>query len=102
MMPPSRDCKSYQLSVRREHELTTTRSAVALGYLDDPYAALLHRGARVRKAPLINVGTHHRTYALDAVADSFLAAAGPDAQVVSLGAGSDTRFWRLMVRCCMP
>lgn len=52
----------------------------------------------MRKAPLINVGTHHRTAALDAVVDSFLTAAGARVQIVSLGAGSDTRFWRLVVR----
>jgi [phosphatase 2A protein]-leucine-carboxy methyltransferase len=73
-----------------------------LGYLNDPYAALIHKvpgigAGPVRKAPLINIGTHHRTVALDAVVDSFLATAGGDAQIVSLGAGSDTRFWRLMV-----
>lgn len=79
-------------------------SATTLGYLSDPFASLLYKAQRVgpsagsaRKAPLINIGTHHRTCALDAVVDSFLAAA-PDGQIVSLGAGSDTRFWRLMVR----
>lgn len=53
-----------------------------------------------RKPPLINVGTHHRTYALDLVVDRFFEScerAGKRGQVVSLGAGSDTRFWRLMV-----
>ena len=41
------------------------------------------------------MGTHHRTIAIDRVVDSFLKNGGK--QVVSLGAGSDTRFWRLMV-----
>jgi [phosphatase 2A protein]-leucine-carboxy methyltransferase len=52
-------------------------------------------GSTPRKPPLINVGTHHRTVALDLVVDRFLEEGGK--QVVSLGAGSDTRFWRIMV-----
>ncbi|OCF36375.1 leucine carboxyl methyltransferase 1 [Kwoniella heveanensis BCC8398] len=66
-----------------------------------------------RKPPLINVGTHHRTVGIDIVVDKFLkryasfgrndgdshdASDGGGCQIVSLGAGSDTRFWRLMSR----
>jgi len=81
-------------------------SAVTLGYLDDPFTSLLYRPPRpppgssalpTRKAPLINVGTHHRTYAIDHLVDQFLVEAGDHAQIVSLGAGSDSRFWRLRV-----
>lgn len=74
-------------------------SAVQSGYLEDPYAGLVYKlrlGERPKKAPLINVGTHHRTYALDKVIDSFTAGQ-EKVQIVSLGAGSDTRFWRMMV-----
>ncbi|GFZ45862.1 Leucine carboxyl methyltransferase 1 [Saitozyma sp. JCM 24511] len=53
-------------------------------------------GVTPRKPPLINVGTHHRTVALDLVVDRFFKEGGR--QVVSLGAGSDTRFWRIMAR----
>lgn len=84
---------------------TNASSAISLGYLTDPFASLLHKakgigGSATRKAPLINVGTHHRTCAIDAVVESFLATAGENAQIVSLGAGSDTRFWRLAVSRC--
>ena len=41
------------------------------------------------------MGTHHRTVAIDLLVDRFLEAGGK--QIVSLGAGSDTRYWRLMV-----
>lgn len=77
---------------------------MTLGYLDDPYTSLLYKPPRmhagpsaIRKAPLINVGTHHRTAAIDLLVDKFLDQAGPNAQIVSLGAGSDTRYWRLRV-----
>jgi [phosphatase 2A protein]-leucine-carboxy methyltransferase len=81
------------------------RSAVNLGYLVDPFVSHLYRpkygessqssGGSSRKPPLINVGTHHRTWAIDLLVDQFLERGGK--QIVSLGAGSDTRFWRLMV-----
>jgi len=79
-----------------------SRSAVNLGYLSDPFVSHLYRPkygessqSGSRKPPLINVGTHLRTWAIDLLVDQFLQRGGK--QVVSLGAGSDTRFWRLMV-----
>lgn len=74
-------------------------SAVQVGYLEDPFASVVYKlklGERAKKAPLINVGTHHRTWALDTVIDSFTRGQAK-AQIVSLGAGSDTRFWRMKV-----
>ncbi|WVF71911.1 hypothetical protein IAT40_006721 [Kwoniella sp. CBS 6097] len=82
------------------------------------HAAGASAGAsQARKPPLINVGTHHRTVGIDLVVDKFLqkygsggrnavsgtvggdsGQFGDGCQVVSLGAGSDTRFWRLMSR----
>ncbi|EIW66324.1 hypothetical protein TREMEDRAFT_65596 [Tremella mesenterica DSM 1558] len=78
-------------------------SAANLGYFQDPFTALLHKPSPLagpsRKPPLINIGTHHRTWALDRLVDDFFRCCGDEAaQVVSLGAGSDTRFWRLMNR----
>jgi len=74
-------------------------SASTLGYLNDPFVNLLYKpplgAGPSRKPPLLNVGTHHRTYAIDLLVDRFLEKGGR--QVVGLGAGSDTRFWRLMV-----
>ncbi|ORY29999.1 S-adenosyl-L-methionine-dependent methyltransferase [Naematelia encephala] len=81
-------------------------SAATAGYLADPFASILYKpslggqghGSR-RKPPLINVGTHHRTWAVDRVVQLFLDTClqiGQGGQVVSLGAGSDTRFWRIM------
>ncbi|KAI5251320.1 leucine carboxyl methyltransferase [Aureobasidium subglaciale] len=80
-------------------------SAVALGYLQDDYATCFLQGETPRRYPLINRGTYVRTSAIDRLVDQFLsttidahsphASAAPVAQIVSLGAGSDTRFFRL-------
>ncbi|THX31267.1 leucine carboxyl methyltransferase [Aureobasidium pullulans] len=80
-------------------------SAVALGYLQDDYATCFLQGQIPRRYPLINRGTYVRTTAIDRLVDQFLAttidaqgthdSAAPVAQIISLGAGSDTRFFRL-------
>ncbi|KAL1409049.1 carboxy methyl transferase for protein phosphatase 2A [Vanrija albida] len=114
MLPPPRPAPSASAhpddAIRStDDDAAASRlSAVSLGYLDDPFVSLLYRPQRIgrdssstHKPPLINIGTHHRTAALDAVVDSFLSAsatASRPAQIVSLGAGSDTRFWRLAAR----
>ena len=72
-------------------------SSVSLGYLQDPFASLFVRRVQ-RRPPLINVGTFLRTWALDTLVARFLdtvVGAGLRAQIVSLGAGTDTRFFRL-------
>ncbi|SPN99667.1 related to Leucine carboxyl methyltransferase 1 [Cephalotrichum gorgonifer] len=85
-------------------------SAVDLGYLDDPYARYFVQsspGPSGRRLPIINRGTYTRTTALDALIESFLSGAGAGAaespggelrQIVSLGAGTDTRSLKLFAR----
>ncbi|WWC89846.1 uncharacterized protein L201_004774 [Kwoniella dendrophila CBS 6074] len=82
-------------------------SAISLGYLNDPFSSLLYKpnlhsgngSPSTRKPPLINIGTHHRTIGIDTLFDKHLKDdTETPKQVVSLGAGSDTRFWRLMSR----
>lgn len=74
-------------------------SAVRQGYLTDPYLTPLVPRARFvpTRAPLMNVGTYVRATAIDMLVESWLNREGGKCQIVSLGAGSDTRFWRLMV-----
>lgn len=79
-------------------------SAVQKGYLSDPFISQLVPRAHLQPArpPLINIGTYLRGKGLDELVESFIHLAEQDdkkVQVVSLGAGSDTRFWRLAVRC---
>ncbi|KAH9817176.1 S-adenosyl-L-methionine-dependent methyltransferase [Melampsora americana] len=81
-------------------------SAASLGYIDDPFVPLLLRDSptSVRRPPWVNIGTHHRTYILDLLILHFLNSTAPidpktglprPKQILSLGAGSDSRFWRL-------
>ncbi|BFZ56835.1 carboxy methyl transferase for protein phosphatase 2A [Savitreella phatthalungensis] len=82
--------------------LAARASAVQLGYLDDAFLSCFVKSVW-RKPPLINRGTFVRTLAIDAVVDAFLNAPDEDRegkpkQVVSLGAGSDTRAFRLLAR----
>lgn len=83
--------------------------ACEAGYLPpDEYAPLFARPGRphARRPPLISIGTYLRAQELDRYVDTFLRTgslcgtqpAAKRVQIVSLGAGSDTRFWR-MVRC---
>ncbi|KAF5229018.1 hypothetical protein FANTH_14344 [Fusarium anthophilum] len=86
-------------------------SAVDLGYLDDPYAQYFVQssdGPVARRLPIINRGTYTRTISLDTLIESFLdgdqdseQGAGPK-QVVSLGAGTDTRPFRLFASESRP
>lgn len=95
-------------------------SAVELGYLVDPYAtALTPAGAATRRLPIINrgefpvsrgenrglltrpvVGTYVRTTTIDQLVARFLGPCSSEnkqrKQIISLGAGSDTRVFRLL------
>ncbi|KAL1756640.1 S-adenosyl-L-methionine-dependent methyltransferase [Schizophyllum commune] len=77
-------------------------SAVRKQYLVDPYIRFFVPRAHLQppRPPLINVGTYLRGVAIDSLVDSFIAinaaeSPGKQVQIVSLGAGSDTRFWRI-------
>ena len=71
-------------------------SAVALGYLDDEYSRAFIQGQIPRRYPIINRGTFVRTTAIDRLVERFLQTDPEEKkQIVSLGAGSDTRFFRL-------
>ncbi|EKD19658.1 leucine carboxyl methyltransferase [Drepanopeziza brunnea f. sp. 'multigermtubi' MB_m1] len=75
-------------------------SAVSLGYLEDPIATYFVSGDGTRRMPIINRGTYTRTAALDILINAFLAHPDPESipqtkQIISLGAGTDTRYFRL-------
>ncbi|OQR79558.1 leucine carboxyl methyltransferase 1-like [Tropilaelaps mercedesae] len=70
------------------------RAAVERGYWMDPYVQhFIKHGDR--KPPEINRGYFARVQAIKMLVDKFLEIASSQAQIVSLGAGFDTLFWRL-------
>lgn len=70
------------------------RSAVQLGYWQDPYLAYFFRTAE-RKAPEINRGYYVRVHGIKGIIDKVISLTDGQCQVISLGAGFDTLFWRL-------
>lgn len=74
-------------------------SAVRAGYLEDEFASQLVPNEHQMPArfPIINRGTYLRTTAIDRLVHAFLDQGSPASrkQIISLGAGSDTRFFRL-------
>ena len=78
-------------------------SAVKLGYLQDPFIRFFVQRPHLQpsRPPLINIGTYVRSEAIDRLVNEWLELSSVDGkkcQVVSMGAGSDTRFWRIQVR----
>ncbi|KAF8253864.1 leucine carboxyl methyltransferase [Wilcoxina mikolae CBS 423.85] len=75
-------------------------SAVETGYLQDSFAKAFCAQKGARKFPLINRGTFVRTTALDRIVNAFLLSSpGQRKQIISFGAGSDTRHFRLRQSC---
>lgn len=87
--------------------LVSRHSASLHSLLVDPYSvnflpASLRRNPPNRP-PLINIGTHARTWSVDHLVESFInrgrdekgKGKGRECQVLSLGAGTDCRYWRM-------
>jgi O-methyltransferase involved in polyketide biosynthesis len=77
-------------------------SAAQKGYVQDPFIKHLVPRAHLHspRPPLINIGTFVRSTAIDELIEQWLLLAdhaGQRCQIVSLGAGSDTRYWRIAV-----
>lgn len=105
MFPPSGWHQGPDNSIR----LTDTDAAVARlsaaqkQYVQDPFIRHFVPRAHLQppRPPLINIGTFVRSTAIDDLVEQWLVLserAGQRCQVVSLGSGSDTRFWRIAVR----
>jgi len=78
-------------------------SAVRKGYLTDPFVAHLVPRAQLQspRPPLINIGTYVRSHSIDHLTGEWMEIFKQEhgqCQIVSLGSGSDTRFWRIVVR----
>ena len=72
-------------------------SAVRLGYWQDRFIGEVSRQqGRERRAPEIHLGYYARVAGVRALIDKFLEACDTTVQIISLGAGFDTLFWRLL------
>ncbi|KDO25775.1 hypothetical protein SPRG_09071 [Saprolegnia parasitica CBS 223.65] len=71
-------------------------SASRLGYWDDPFAAMF--ASHHRKMPIINRGYYARVRSIELLVERFLAATANEGQVLVLGAGQDTLYYRLKKR----
>lgn len=69
-------------------------SAVARGYYQDPYAEYFIPN-KVQQLPPMNLGYYARTLAMQSAVLKFHHLHGSNIQVVVLGCGYDTMFWRL-------
>lgn len=88
------------IMMTNDESTNSKRAAIKLGYWKDDYIDLFSRGSpRVeRKTPEINRGYFARVYAIDQTVDHLLSqldANEQKCQIVNLGAGFDSLFWRI-------
>lgn len=105
MFPPTHARQDGDAPIRAtDSDASLARlSAVRLGYLVDPFIPnfVARPHLQPSRPPLINIGTYVRSESIDRLVASWIdicKSEGRKCQIVSLGAGSDTRFWRLSVR----
>ncbi|KAE9400674.1 leucine carboxyl methyltransferase [Gymnopus androsaceus JB14] len=100
MIPPPPQDTDGPIRLTDNDAALAKLSAVRQNYLSDPFIKYFVPRASFQppRPPLINVGTFVRTVAIDDLVDQWIDLStkeGRKCQIVSLGAGSDTRFWRL-------
>ncbi|KAI1791222.1 leucine carboxyl methyltransferase [Ganoderma leucocontextum] len=102
MFPPRQRLPEGDAAIRAtDSDAAVARlSAVQKRYLTDPFILPFVSRPHLQqpRPPLINIGTYVRSEALDELVNGWLAFSeqeGKQCQIVSLGAGSDTRFWRI-------
>lgn len=99
MGPRSRERRAGAVQSTNDSSALSKSSLAARGYVHDAFAALLVPGS-ARRAPLIHRGYYVRARAVRHCVRAFLertcaASGAPRAQVLSLGAGSDSLYFRL-------
>uniref|UniRef100_A0A8C5QW51 Leucine carboxyl methyltransferase 1 n=1 Tax=Leptobrachium leishanense TaxID=445787 RepID=A0A8C5QW51_9ANUR len=82
--------------------LKLLRFAVSAGYWKDPYIQYFVRQAKERKAPEINRGYYARVQGVHQLLRAFLRTTECNCQVINLGAGLDTTFWKLKDENLLP
>lgn len=78
--------------------LISRHSAHTKSLILDPYSShfLRIQQQSIIRPPLINLGTHARIWSIDDLVNHFINhQKGESCQIINLGAGNDTRYWRL-------
>ncbi|XP_014214075.1 probable leucine carboxyl methyltransferase 1 isoform X2 [Copidosoma floridanum] len=70
------------------------QSAVQLGYWDDCYIGYFIKHAS-RRTPEINRGYYARVKGIELFLNKFIKLSGGNGQIINLGAGFDTLYWKL-------
>ncbi|XP_061765010.1 leucine carboxyl methyltransferase 1 [Nerophis ophidion] len=101
---PFTDTDTSDEAVRATCDDATTckRFAISKGYWTDPYIQYFVRSVGERKAPEINRGYYSRVKGVNHLLDAFIRKTKCDCQVINLGAGLDTTFWRLKDENILP
>lgn len=81
---------------------TCKRFATSKGYWKDSYVQYFVRSVGERKAPEINRGYYARVRGVNHLLDAFIRRTECNCQIINLGAGLDTTFWRLKDENLMP
>ncbi|KAJ6653918.1 hypothetical protein lerEdw1_007676 [Lerista edwardsae] len=71
------------------------RYAISVGYWKDPYIEYFVRQPKERKAPEISRGYYARVQGVSNLLAAFLKKTECNCQIINLGAGMDTLFWKL-------
>ncbi|GAW04346.1 leucine carboxyl methyltransferase [Lentinula edodes] len=100
MLPPPPHDTDAPIRLTDNDAALAKLSAVRQNYLSDQFIKHFVSRASFQpsRPPLINVGTFVRTKAIDDLVNQWMdlsSKEGKKCQIISLGAGSDTRFWQL-------
>lgn len=95
MEPPSTFHPSDEAVIATNDDASECkRSAVRLGYWKDDYIGFFVRNPE-RRAPEINRGTFARVKGVEMCIEKFLKKTNGNCQIINLGCGFDTLYWRL-------
>lgn len=95
-MMKSSSKNSTTVQETNDHSILSKHAMVEADYAWDPFLPIFTRQKAPRRAPLINRGYYIRHKAVDTILTSFISTnPGALKQIVSLGAGFDTAFFRL-------
>ncbi|XP_044295622.1 leucine carboxyl methyltransferase 1 isoform X1 [Varanus komodoensis] len=78
------------------------RYAVNIGYWKDPYIEFFVRQPKEKKAPEISRGYYARVQGVGHLLKAFLQKTECNCQIINLGAGMDTLFWKLKDENLLP